>query len=35
MGLLRGLPAAKRARVKKVAQTQGAAAAIKFAATLK
>ena len=35
MGLLRGLPATKRARVKKVAQTQGAAAAIKFAATLK
>jgi hypothetical protein len=35
MGLLRGLPATKRACVKKVAQTQGAAAAIKFAVTLK
>ena len=35
MGLLRGLPAAKRERVKLVAHEKGVAAAIQFAASLK
>jgi hypothetical protein len=35
MGILRGLPASSRERVRKIAHEQGVAAAIKFAAALR